>query len=367
MKIVITNDSLMYNRGSEAVIRSVAFICRRTYPDSEIVVSSGREGEVLKNVYDANKIVPKFDSIGGLSYLLEEIQDADDILVTGADNYDYGFDNLHMIKMNDEIFANVPISSKVVLFDCSLREDHFSDVVKKDFSRFSIITTREKRTYKLLKDYFGDKKVLYYPDPAFVLPIEECSLPFGFEPGNTVGINISNLIMGNRVGAPQDIVIANYKKVIEYLLENTNYKILIIQHVFNNGYDLDAANLLYKGYEYESRVSILQSELLNSMNIKYIISKLNVLITARTHASIAAYSTNVPTYVVGYSVKSEGIAEDIFGEKDKYVIQVRDLTNEDDLLNGFLNILNESCEIREMLKKRMDQYKKSAMQFGEIL
>lgn len=365
MKIIITNDSLMYNRGSEAVIRGTVFIVRFWYPNAEIIVVTGSEGECIKSIPEATETIPKFDARGGISYLLKESKNADIVLVTGADNYDYGFDNLHMIEINNKLFDNT--HAKMILFDCSLNEKNLSKTVKEDISRFDFVTTRETYTYSLFAKYFGKEKIGYYPDPAFVMPMEKCGLPYGFEDGNTVGINISNLIMGKRVGAPEDIVISNYKKVIEYLLFKTNYKILLIQHVLNNGFDLDATKKLYKGYEDEERIIVMQAETVNAVQLKYIISHLNVLLTARTHASIAAYSTNVPTFVVGYSVKSFGIAEDLFGSSNNYVVGVRELNTDSDLLEKFKFVLEKQDDIRDHLFEMMPKYKIKTLEFGEVL
>ena len=42
-----------------------------------------------------------------------------------------------------------------------------------------------------------------------------------------------------------------------------------------------------------------------------LIAQCELLVCCRTHASIAGYSTGVPTLVLGYSVKAEGIAADL--------------------------------------------------------
>jgi colanic acid/amylovoran biosynthesis protein len=62
---------------------------------------------------------------------------------------------------------------------------------------------------------------------------------------------------------------------------------------------------------------------------------LEMFVGARTHATIAAYSSCVPTLVVGYSVKARGIARDIFGSEENMVIPVQSLEHEDDLVNAF--------------------------------
>ncbi len=92
-----------------------------------------------------------------------------------------------------------------------------------------------------------------------------------------------------------------------------------------------------------------------------------MLVTARTHASIAGYSTNVPTLVVGYSVKSQGMAKDIFGDSENYVCQVRDLKKKDDLLRKFLYVFEHHDEIKDQLIRVMPSYKKSAIDFGKVI
>ena len=356
----------MYNRGSEAVIRSMAKICRFWYPDSEIIISTGNIGEILKEVSEADLVLPRYDSQGNISYLLSVIEDADVVLVTGADNYDYVEDgNNKITQINDLIFDKT--SGRTILYDCSMSKARMSEQLIEDIDRFSYITVRETNTYDSFCEVFGINKVGLYPDPAFVLPMEKVDYPYGFDDKNTIIINISNLIMGKRFGMPKEIVLENYKQVIDFILNETHFNVLFIQHVINNGYDLEAINALYEKYREEKRVSILQSELLNAMQIKYIISKLRMLVTARTHASIAAYSTNVPTLVMGYSIKSTGIAKDIFGDWEKYVLPVRNIGSSTDLLRLFEGILENELSIRQFLRKKMPEYKKRALDFGKCL
>ena len=52
---------------------------------------------------------------------------------------------------------------------------------------------------------------------------------------------------------------------------------------------------------------------LNASEIKWIISQCSAFIGARTHSTIAALSSSVPTISLGYSLKAKGINEDIFG------------------------------------------------------
>ena len=365
MKIVITNHSMMYNRGSEAVMQSVIRICRFWRPDSTIVIVSGCEGEVLKEVGDADYAVPKFDGTGYYSYLLNESADADYVLITGADNYDYGKGNPEMKRIHDALFQTT--SATMIAYDFSLHSSHMNREIQEDLNRFDILTVRESLTEQVFTEHFPRDKVRRYADPAFVLPLQKTPLPFGFDGASTIGINLSNLVMGQTVGISEDILLPNYIHLIDEILETTTYRVLLMQHVLNNGFDLDALQKVYRHYEENDHVIILQSEMLNAMQIKYIVSKLRFLVTARTHLSIAGYSTYVPTFVVGYSIKSDGIATDIFGSKDRYVLQVQSIETEMDLVNRFSWMMEHEEDVRKSLRERIPDIKKSALNFGELL
>ena len=75
--------------------------------------------------------------------------------------------------------------------------------------------------------------------------------------------------------------------------------------------------------------------------LKYVIGKCRMLIAARTHASIAAYSQLIPTLVIGYSVKSCGLAMDIFGTTEPYVLPIQQLQRADDLIKAYYQM--EKC------------------------
>ena len=94
----------------------------------------------------------------------------------------------------------------------------------------------------------------------------------------------------------------------------------------------------------------------NCCQLKSLISKCSIFVGARTHATIAAYSSGVPTLVVGYSEKSIGIAKDLFGISDGYVCSVQNMEKETQLLNDFKNLLYNEQNVRNFLKDRIPEY-----------
>ena len=71
---------------------------------------------------------------------------------------------------------------------------------------------------------------------------------------------------------------------------------------------------------------------------------------------IAAYTTKVPTIVIGYSVKAEGIAKDIFGTTEHYVLPVDVLTADDILLKEFIYLMQHEDSIRQYYDRVMPEY-----------
>ena len=98
------------------------------------------------------------------------------------------------------------------------------------------------------------------------------------------------------------------------------------------------------------------------MVIKGYISRCELFIGARTHATIAAYSTGVPTLVLGYSVKARGIAKDLFGTEENYVIPVQTIDSGNEIINGFCWIEEHKIEIEQHLKEIMPEYKKKILE-----
>ena len=138
-------------------------------------------------------------------------------------------------------------------------------------------------------------------------------------------------------------------------------KIALIPHVvWDDNDDREPLSKLYERFKNTNRVVIIDD--CNCIELKGYISRCRLFIGARTHATIAAYSTCVPTLVVGYSVKAKGIAKDIFGTYENYVIPVQSLENSDDLINAFKWIYKNEDTIKEHLNKFMPDYKKKGLE-----
>ena len=210
----------------------------------------------------------------------------------------------------------------------------------------------------------GLSNVKLIPDPAFQLDRVDLELPDGFVEGNTVGINLSPMVMDCENS--NNITFKNYEKLIEGIIAGTDMHIALIPHVvWSENDDRKPLRMLFEKYKHTGRVVMIEDH--NCMELKGYIARCRFMIAARTHASIAAYSTCVPTLVVGYSVKAKGIAKDIFGTYDNYVLPVQSLSKEDDLKNAFDWIYKNEYLIRTHLQSMMPEYRERALLIGEEL
>jgi polysaccharide pyruvyl transferase WcaK-like protein len=164
----------------------------------------------------------------------------------------------------------------------------------------------------------------------------------------------------------QGITVANYRELITGILQNTTDDIALIPHVvWSHNDDRKPLRELYEMFRDTGRVYLVEDQ--NCMQLKEIISRCRIFVGARTHATIAAYSTCVPTLVVGYSVKARGIAKDLFGTEKNYVLPVQSLQETGDLLKAYFWIAERESEIRNHLQNSMPDYIARAKAAGEVL
>ena len=231
---------------------------------------------------------------------------------------------------------------------------HDSEILK-DISKFDLITARESISYQALKLVNGNTQLI--PDPAFALDRIDLPLPDGWKENDTIGINASPLIVAS--GNNGDIVMEAYRNLIRTILQYTDSNIALVPHVvWNQNDDREVLKQLYEEFKDTERLVLLND--CNCMQLKGYIARCRMFVGARTHATIAAYSSCVPTIVLGYSVKSKGIATDLFGTDKNYVISVQSMENPNILSEGFLWLLENENSIKLHLQSMMPDYIKKA-------
>ena len=279
---------------------------------------------------------------------------------TGGDMYCYELSKKEAIVANSTFCR---AGAKTILWGCSLEPELLQDAeVIEDMKRYALITPRESITEEALHKAGITENVKLYPDPAFALEPEKIDLPKRFAVGRTIGINVSPMIV--RHEKVKGIAMDNYRRLIDHILQNTDDCVALIPHVmWNHNDDRLTLKELYRGYEADKRVMIFPD--MSCQKLKYIISRCRAFIGARTHATIAAYSSCVPTLVVGYSVKARGIARDLFGSEEHYVLPVQALEDPEELIGAYDWMMDREQEIRSKLEQTMPEYCARAKEAGE--
>lgn len=280
----------------------------------------------------------------------------------GGDNYCYDL-MLKELKLSNRLFTEQ--GAKTILLGCSIEPYLLerSDILE-DMDRYSCIIARESITWNALVQAGLEKKSCLVPDPAFLLKADRLPLPEGFQEGNTLGLNVSPMVVEREKKA--GITMENYRQLIRHVLEKTDMSIALIPHVvWKSNDDRKVLEQLYREFASSGRVVLIPD--CGCEQLKGYICRCRFFIGARTHATIAAYSSLVPTLVLGYSVKARGIARDLFGTWDNYVIPVQNLEKETELSEKFDWLIREEDNIRKILTTVMPAYQERARQLGKVV
>lgn len=391
MKVLFVGHAGCYNHGCEAIIRSTILMLKKEYTDLKIVLASfDPEGDSKVDFGYPVKVIPgssnklwqkwtmdwflaklyrRLSPLGELEILYSPIKadmnEADVVISVGGDNYtqDYGDVSLRAyLNLNRFIKHH---HKKLVIWGASIgpfqRGKKLAGIVN-DLNLSDLTTIREERSFLDLKE-IGVKNVKRVADPAFLLPVKETVLPSIMSEGNNlkIGFNISPLLKNYFKDSGDDFFRRESIKFLDELVEKLGATVILIPHVNQpNG-------TLTNDYEYMSDIldamkhkekAVIVTTDHNAEQLKYILSKCNFFIGARTHATIGALSTLVPTLSIGYSRKSVGINEDLFGST-KYVLDMKDYSC-DRLMQKFLELKNDSHLIKVKLSSRLPEVKEMA-------
>ena len=283
--------------------------------------------------------------------LLDKVQPGDICFSIGGDNYCYP--GTEILAAENALLKQR--GAKTVLWGCSVEPELTKNpAIAKDLARYDLITARETISYEALKKV--NPNTVLVADPAFTLERKDLPLPEGWIEGNMIGINASPLILQSGDG---ELVMEAYKNLIGRILETTDCSVALIPHVvWENNDDRVPLKVLYNAFAETGRVVLIDDH--NCMELKGYIARCRMFIGARTHATIAAYSSCVPTLVLGYSVKSRGIARDLFGTEENYVLPVQQLPDADALARGFDWLLANEARIHSHLERIIPGYIQNA-------
>ena len=269
MKILLYYHAGSRNHGCEAIVRTICDI----FKEDQIILysfDSGADKQFgLEEVVSLKECLPKKERYSikeriqirlgkyqegqeCYSEMLDE-KGIDWAFAIGGDNYCYKGQPEEMAYINREFKKR---NVKTALVGCSIDEQVARNyAIQKDLALYDIIVARESLTYAELKEV-GMTNVILYPDPAFLLKDKKTSLTWFRDDKSYIGINVSPLIVRNE--SKKNILYLNYFRLIQYILEKTEFHILLLPHVcvdWDN--DLDVLKELYDEFKSNDRIILI--------------------------------------------------------------------------------------------------------------
>lgn len=395
MKIIFIADFLpLANKGEEEIIRGIETLYKKKYSsDIEFRVfgnvqettqvgnvkvyprdicyplDSKYEGKrkVLRDIWIAIKgylgYYPYKNNMISYPELWEDIKSSDHVLI-GHD----GFFNLRCSLLGSFLARNrVNYAILGAGFNRPGKKIAwiYDFVYKKCFDRADYIILREQTAYNYVKHVSSNKKVLLLPDPAFFCPNDQydkqnithlcqkyridnnqlnigitiCENSISF---STAFVNSSNKVIEHREFI-KNLLIAIYKE--------TNCRFYFLPHCIEEG----AGNDLKIARDIVSRLKdVVDCEIITEdmpvLDIKNIISRMDIMIGERTHSIINSISTRTP--FVALTCSADFRTHDIVGNGcglHKYVYNL-DNPNHGDILQTILMIIKDRTKVLQVLR-----------------
>jgi polysaccharide pyruvyl transferase WcaK-like protein len=391
--LLVGNGSYL-NRGCEAILRGTLKILRSVFDDCQFVNANfdvtdppftpvELDPDVIHRplpqvrrltakwvvVQAADRLYPSLGHHLRFGNLRKEILHSRAALSIGGDSYtlDYGIPWMY-INLDRYVLAR---SKPLIIWGASIgpfdKKPDFARVVHEHLRKeVTAIFVREERSFNYLRKHGISDNVYLMSDPAFLMEAKPVSSnEIGFEiPDDAIGFNLSPLMSyyvgDNKLATLTDIAI----NLINVMHSKFRRPIVLIPHVtspHSNDYELLRGIRERLAPKCSACVYILPSNL-DAAKTKWVISKLSCLIAARTHATIAGFSTCVPTVSLAYSVKAFGINEELFGHTD-YVIRPEEFSIESITAKAEM-VLAKAKEIRDILSDKMVHIRTSALAAG---
>lgn len=273
---------------------------------------------------------------------------SDIILQIGGDNYslEYGYPAQY-VELDRVLLST---GKPLVLWGASIGSAHNNEtdrLLGEHLQKFDLILARETETYAFLQSLGLNDKLQLVADPAFLLRPEPIELSPELQSvlnSHPIGINFST-----HAGTFSRISQDKWHQIASECITSIaslGVPILLVPHVtVPEGDDYKFLKIAMEHARCSTNNVHLLPGTLTAAQYKYIISQLRVFIAARAHAVIAALSSSVPTILIGYSAKSEGINYDIYGTHD-WLIHGENLTPVE-LSSKLNNILREEVRLRQ--------------------
>lgn len=217
-------------------------------------------------------------------------------------------------------------------------------------------------SYKIFSRDFASTEYIHSLTSANVIETTDIAFSLPYNATNEqhsivkIGINPSGLLWnGGYTGKNQFGLKVNYQKyivgIIEKFVYDSRYEIHLISHVSGtdvNNIELDnfACEELKKKFPSIQIAPMFESPI----DVKSYISQMDLFIGARMHATIASFSTGVPTIPFSYSRKFMGLYNRFNYE---YIINAQEL-NTEEAIKKTIEFIGERQKVRIKIENSMN-------------
>lgn len=391
--LLVGNGSYL-NRGCEAILRGTVKILRHAFDTCQFVhanfdvtdppfIPTESDPDVVHRplppvrrmtakwvaAQTADRLYPPLGHRLRFGPLRREMPHTRVALSIGGDNYtlDYGIPWMY-VRLGRYILAG---GNPLIIWGASVgpfeQRPDFARIVHDHLGReVTAIFVREERSRSYLEKHGITRNVHLMPDPAFVMdpePIDNADLGFDL-PEGAIGLNLSPLMAKYVTNGDEAAWESMGAAIARHLINVYDRPIVLVPHVTSPHSD-DHLFLSRIKSQLPSKKVLILPETLSAAKTKYVISTLSCLIAARTHATIASFSTSVPTVSLAYSVKAWGINEMLFGHT-RYVVAPTDIAPST-VAETTGRVLADDRAIRECLSSQMARISADAMAAGRKL
>lgn len=382
-KFLLAGNGPYANRGCEAIVRGTVELLSKKFDGASFILSS--LGSTLvreaRNEVDPhiehrphleqmscrrfsskwwiNKILNSYKG-ASLPFCVQKkaMSECACALMLGGDNYtlDYGRPTF-FVDMDKAIMST---GKPIVLWGVSVgpftKDPEFEKMMIDHLQSLDLILARETDTIGYLESIGVINNVKLVGDSAFLMSPKMPKLSSKYEKmlsRGAIGLNLSPLVsLYLKCRLENWKIIAS--KCVEALVKADLGSILLIPHVtIDTPIDDDYTFLVevskdIKGFG--DKFDVLPPTF-SAQEYKWVISKLNGFAGTRMHATIAALSSLVPTISIGYSRKSIGVNQDLFGHLD-WLLPIDEICPEL-LVEKYRLLLRSKDSVKESLKTNL--------------
>lgn len=359
-KIVITGITSFRNHGVEALVVSTISQLRALLPGSTYTVldrepdfdNTRMTGADVNFIQDytirplyaqgvrkiLTKCLPFLDRYAQTA--INELRNASCAIASGGDVFcsEYGHRSLltHLQPLKIAHAAGVPFvihAQSIGPFTNDADRQAFIGLAQ----HAAVITVREMASFNYItKDLkLPADRCHHMADPAFLLGQPERAEGDALfahhratEGRPTIALSTSQAIC-HWMKSDDGRHVETWLEVIKWLRSELDANVILIPHVQETApknEDRVLATEIMRRLQHDPRVRLAGGDL-SASEYKAIISRCDFVVAERMHAALAGLSTEVPTLVIGYSIKAEGILTDLLGAettRDKALISIQD-------------------------------------------